>query len=134
MREADVLEIAAVHGCGPDAGLRMALENSSAAYTLCINDVPEGYLGFTYDGGLAATVWMLGTPNLSLIARDLITEGRRISDAWTEQFTIQHNMVALHNEESQRWLKAIGFNVADRATPYGLAEEPFLYFWKARHV
>lgn len=135
LRAIDILELANVQGLAPVAGLRAAIEASTEVFTVNVDGKAEGYLGFQVgDESLGAVVWMLGTDKLFEVPRELVEEGRRISDEWCKCFPLLHNFVAAENHKAIKWLEMCGFNVAPSIHPYGPADAPFRYFWKVRHV
>lgn len=133
MRVADVLESRESCGMPPLEALTKSVRDSDFAACIIVNGKPEGILGFVAEG-LGATAWLLGTDALSSIPRQMVVEGRRITDEWTRYFPVLCNFVASHNDASIRWLKAIGFSVADAPTAYGVHRSPFLFFWKCARV
>lgn len=134
MRESDVLEVAAASGRSPLVALRESVRDSDAAFAAVFGDRAEAIFGFQYHGGVGADIWMLGTPELRKHARVMVTEGRRILDAWCEHFPVLHNFVDDSNTDAKRWLRAVGCLMASKPTTYGEAGTPFRYFWRAAHV
>lgn len=131
MRPLDQLEVHASSGSGPLESLAASVRASTLCFTCVVDGKPAVIFGFTYTGGMAAEVWLLGTTAMDRIshASILIREGRRITDEWADKFGLLHNRVHDDNAPSKRWLKAIGFSFG-KPRPYGPHGAPFRYFYK----
>lgn len=132
MRREDAVEVFAMSGRKPYAALQECVLDSSSAFTAVINGRPEAIFGFTYQGGVGAEIWMLGTDELRKHPRLLLVEGRRIVRAWGEWFPLQQNFVDAANTLSVRWLRMLGFRFDEKPVKRGGRE--FLYFWMHGNV
>lgn len=112
LRPADINECAAL-GVTPRAALRAGLSDSAMCWTLLANDVPAAMLGVAPLRGEPGVgiPWFLGTdlvPRVAYMRLSAEYIGKMLG-----AFPHLLNYVHADNARSVRWLKRMGFNLAD---------------------
>lgn len=130
MRRADRQEIMA--SSGPDilATVRRAVASSTACWSVYVGDV------FVMIGGVAplsllgsvGSPWMLGTEALEKVPGALTRVGIQYLQIVLGLYPELVNYVDARNIKSIRWLRRLGFTIADQPIPYGLQRLPFYRF------
>lgn len=132
LRDADLLELRAVHGQDLDvqACLRTAVTSSEEAFVACtVYGEPIAVFGVapvSLLGGQGCP-WMLGTDTMDLYGREVVQLSRAHVKRWGLRYDHLFNFVDARNLRSIAWLRRIGFSLAE-ARPYGLAGEAFHRF------
>lgn len=130
LREADKTEVWLSHMATPYE----AVFDSWAASEICRCIETDGGEAVGLTGLVGNRIWMLGTEDLTATKRrrlQLCNEGR----GWVEHCLDVAGMpigndVYAKNTQSIRWLKHLGFTVAD-PRPMGHAAALFSEFWRA---
>lgn len=129
LRDQDLAELEAL-GRNPEVSLREAVAASGLlVFTIHVDGRPAGIFGAmptdVPDLGIA---WMLGTPRLLLIRRDLVTEGRRWVEFLNNVYPALTNYIDERNSVSWSWLERMGFEFPytdDFVTPEGISFRRF---------
>ena len=130
LREADRLEVEACTTLDMHEALSTASRSSAAVWTIDIDGEPAGIFGavpFSLLGGVGCP-WLLGTDALERAPSTLTRQGRRYIRRMLAMFPELSNFVDVRNEKSIRWLRALGFHIEIKPTPYGLYGMPFYRF------
>lgn len=118
LREADRAELAA---SGFDEAL-YPIEKSVAHSLLCWTTTVDGevacIVGATWSGEGMGAPWMLGTPLVERHARVLMRKTPHYIGLMLLAFSHLHNYVHAENKTSVRWLRRLGFTLAE-PQPYG---------------
>lgn len=128
LRDSDRAELAAV---GFDDPLP-AIHGSVQVSTLCWTAMTEGghvicIFGVSPYEGQTGSPWMLGTPLLDRHARVLVRVTRSYIDRMIQVYPHLLNFVHADNHTSVRWLRRLGFTLAE-PQPYGTRGELFHQF------
>jgi hypothetical protein len=128
MRASDIAEVRA---CGHDP--HEAARSSVAHSLLCWSAFADGELGciigcapISIVSGIGSP-WMLGTPVLDQHSRVLVRLTPRYIAEMLKAFPHLVNYAHAANTTSVRWLRRVGFTLA-QAEPYGPLGEPFHRF------
>ena len=129
MREEDVIEINLAGGHTPHEALLIGYENSEMCCTVLVDDVPALIFGTKYKSIISdeAYVWMLATDLIDKIHYRFLIRCRSVVNAMMKGKRAICNYVWSGNQVSIKWLKWLGFNIAE-AQPYGVAAQNFHYF------
>lgn len=118
MRAADLAELRAA---GFDEAL-YPVKQSVMRSTLCWTALVDGELacifGITWSGPDTGSPWMLGTPVVDRHSRVLMRRTPQYIDLMLQAFSYLHNYVHAENKTSVRWLRRLGFALAE-PQPYG---------------
>jgi hypothetical protein len=115
MRPADVAEVAAAVGLGPEAALRASLAASTRAWTGLIDDVPVVMFGVgpaSILSGLGRP-WMLAAEALERHPVTFLRRCRPCVAAMLAVYPSLGNYVDDRNTVSKRWLGWLGFRLAE---------------------
>lgn len=127
LREADRAELVA---SGFDEAL-YPIEQSVARSLLCWTTTVDGevacIVGATWSGENTGAPWMLGTPLVERHARVLMRETPRYIALMLLAFPTLRNYVHAENKTSVRWLRRLGFALAE-PQPYGPRGALFHHF------
>jgi hypothetical protein len=130
MRKADMEEVAVSSGRGPFTALRESLKSSAQAFTGMVEDVPVCMFGvgvLDILGGVGSP-WLLGTDLVEKNAMAFLRRSKVYVRQMTDTFPYLYNYVDARNTLSIKWLKWLGFEMADEPVPYGIWGMPFYYF------
>lgn len=104
LRKQDLEEVPC--GVTPYNAIMKGLE-CGYTYTVMVDDDPVAIMG-----GSAldeyCVIWMVATPNIRKIRRDLVKKGKYFADKLIGRYDYGGNMVHVSNYNSIRWLKKIG--------------------------
>lgn len=130
MREDDVAEVQAMGFRDADQALRHSHRISEWSAAAICEEKPIAIMGTVKSGPLLSPMgipWLLGTPDLLQIGRSILTEGRRVVYAMSQDYAFLANYVWAGNPKSVRWLSRLGFTIHPfvEMPPYG---EPFHRF------
>lgn len=130
MRPADMAELLATHDCDPHHALLHAISISPHRWAMDVN----GELGFiggfvpvSLLGGIGSP-WLLGTTLLNRYPGALTKVAMHYRDIGLGLYPVLTNYVDARNTKSIRWLRRLGYTIADEATPYGPQRMPFYKF------
>lgn len=98
-----------------------------SSYTLFYNDLPIMIFGSVPDDGFA-NIWMVGTPDISKIRRELLTYGKKFAMNLIGEQPYGANYVWTGNYQSLRWLKFIGAEFGDTIIIDNKEFKPFKLF------
>lgn len=114
LRAADRLECTAM-GYEPKHALRMALAQSSEAFTVKIDGEPEAMFGLVVTSALNGTgkPWMLGSDLLYRHPREMLKGGSFFLSRWLLGTPHLSGLVAACNHRAIRVLRRWGFHVSE---------------------
>ena len=115
MRAADVAEVLASSGQGPDEALRASLAISTQAWTGLIDGEPVCMFGVAAVSILSGrgAPWMLGADRLERYPMTFLRRCRSCVAAMSAVYPSLENYVDERNTLSKRWLGWLGFKLAD---------------------
>lgn len=95
----------------PHVALKNGLHNSSECRTVLIDGKPVMMFGINQyeDDEDIGIPWALGTNDVKRIPYRFVKGSKEVVRGWSEQYRLLTNVVALHNQISINWLKALGF-------------------------
>ena len=130
MRIEDQEEIMLSHGITPDEAIHYSYSHSEICGGIEGDDgMPVGLTGVTGD-----RIWMLGTKEIASTKNhrlQLCLQGRKWVDSCLERVGEPiGNHVFAENKMSIRWLKFLGFTVAE-PEPFGPFDALFCQFWRS---
>jgi hypothetical protein len=114
IRREDRREVEAL-GATPYDAFKFGLEPTADTWTALLNGVPMAMLG-TYKESLlgdSAEIWMLGTRDVDLIAREMIVVTRRVLDYELTRHKELYNYVDARFTKAIKWLKILGFTMGE---------------------
>ncbi len=124
MRKADVAEASAL-GMTPLKALQYSVSQSDEAFAAWVDGEVSmifGYLGYPLKE--EGDIWALGTDKMFTVPRVMLTEGRRVVDAFLNCCPALGNWIGAENIHSITWLKHLGFTISE-PEPHGLHGEMF---------
>ena len=127
LRKADEIEVAASHGMTPQEAVASALATSVEAYIIKDRDEVVGVTGVAPWGSIYSP-WLLGSDALVASPLTLVRWSRRLVLLWLARYGSLGNYVHGKNTESIKWLKWLGFAVAESVS-VDFGGEPFHYFY-----
>ena len=129
LRQIDVDEIWASNRHTPQEALSASLSISIECLTVVKGGVPVAMFGIapTEIMGKTASIWLLGTNELTDIQFRFLRHSRRFIRLFLESYPTLYNWVDARNTVSIEWLKWCGAEVMD-AAPYGPDKLPFHLF------
>lgn len=130
MRPADMAELLATHDCDPREALQRAVDMSPHCWTMEVNGEVGfigGFVPVSLLGGVGSP-WLLGTTTLYRFPGAHTRIAARYRDIGLGLYSTLVNYVDARNTTSIRWLRRLGFQIADEATPYGPRRVPFYRF------
>jgi len=131
LRPADQLELAALSNRSHETTLRLSVAVSDDPLSAVTADSGElvAMLGVGRPGLLSTTgiPWMLGTPTLEKLGRQIMELSAEKVGAWRREYPLLVNHVYAEHQHSIRWLKWLGFTLHP-AAPYGPFGNPFHKF------
>ena len=132
LRQADVTELKAMTGMKADEGLMASFNSSLPDFTktIFIADKQVGIFGLSPSAVIGiAYVWMVGTPDLSLLKKDLIIQTKKELQHMTNAFPILTNVVYSKNTVHIKWLHHLGFKFLRRYENFGYNKDScFFHF------
>lgn len=132
MRQADIDELWASQKVSPIDGLRSSISLSDYACPLILNDKVVGIFGLVKADGVGAdgVPWFLGTDEVDENPVAFIKASKKIVEAMQTWCPGLMNYVHAENEKSIRFLKKLGFTVAEEPEPIGVEGQLFYKFEK----
>jgi hypothetical protein len=130
LRALDRQEIDASHGGDPHEAVRHALAVSPHRWAMEVDGelaLLGGVAPVSLVGGIGSP-WLLGTRVLERRGGVLTRVCLGYRDLALGLYPVLVNYVDARNTNSIRWLKRLGFAVADEPTPYGPQRMPFYRF------
>ena len=127
LRESDRAELAAVGFDDMLAPIAGSVGVSTLCWTALVDDQVACVLGVSPLEGDTGSPWMLGTPLLDQHARVLVRKTPEYIDRMLGAFPHLLNYVHAGNATSVRWLRRLGFTLAE-PQPYGARGELFHQF------
>ena len=129
MRGEDVAEVWAASHLGPLEALQQAVETSALPLTWLVEGRPAAMWGAVPVNIIrgVAIPWLLGTRDVERHAMHFARTSRRIVAELRGQWPILVNFVDQRHEQSVRWLRWLGADLAP-ATPFGPDGLPFHRF------
>lgn len=123
MRQSDVDETAAF-GRSPKEALRLGLRASIDAFTVLIDDKPEGMMGLRPGNVLdrEGAPWMLGTDELYRHPRAWLELMPKVVALWGDSTKQMTNLIAKSNVRAIRLLRRCGFRIGEEVTVIGGVE------------
>lgn len=134
LRDVDKKEIFLMTGEGPLEGLRNSCLLSEAECNSIIHeDKVIGIFGVVDAGNGLGVPWLLGSPEVPQIAKELNKGAKEWVEKIQSRFPVLANYVLEENSVSIRWLKRLGFVMVQRV-PIGKHGEDFIEFARVNHV
>lgn len=133
LRQEDRREAMLSHGFGAREALEFSLSRSALAWTCLLGDEPQimwGAAPLADKKPGAGSPWLLSSPALYRLQRPFLRHCPEYMELVLRMFPRLENYVHAENHASIRWLRWCGFELALRPEPYGVAGEPFYYFWR----
>lgn len=132
LRRQDYNEVWAAHGHDPNEVLVVCAQYSTLLWCAEVNGDVAAVFGVapsrnTTDEGQP---WLLGAEELQFDAKAFLRLPAEIIPRMQRVFPVLRNLVDARNTQSIRWLRRIGFTVADKPVPYGPFGLPFYSFCK----
>lgn len=129
VRQADVEELWASALATPEECLRLGLERSPEAWVGLADETPLCIFGVSSMAILGAegAPWMVGTDDIDLHAKGFLKACRGALARMFEPYESLYNFVDARNARAIRWLKWLGFEIAE-ARPMGPLGLPFHRF------
>lgn len=136
MRQADIDEVFACSGQGPQEALRTALSHSTECFTVVAQstDLPLAMFGYYRSDDIKSVVWMLGTNQLYKYRMDFLRKSRKWCDYLQGTNPLLYNLIDQRNTAHIRWLEWLGFKFVRIIPQYGHLNLPFIEFVRVRHV
>lgn len=128
-RAADVAELWAAARLTPEGAMRIGLPLSPLAWTGFVGDDTVCMFGVTpvsLLGGVGAP-WLIGTEHVERYQMAFLRHSRPMVAAMLQRFPLLINHVDARNTVAVRWLRWLGFAMAEPA-PYGPFGVPFRKF------
>jgi|21_taG_2_1085346.scaffolds.fasta_scaffold13040_2 hypothetical protein len=104
LRKQDLEEVP--KGKTPYTAIMEGLE-CGCSYAIVVDEIPVAIMGSSGVGDYSV-IWMVGTPNIRKIRRELVTQGRKFAERLIGRYTYGGNMVYIKNYNAIRWLKRMG--------------------------
>lgn len=111
MRDTDVLEVAASSGHSPLEALVESVGDGGESFCLVVDGTPVCIFGVGGVSSTEAVVWLLCARSAYKYPKLLWKEAKRILTEWQGLGYDLYNYVAADNDESQKWLRSLGFTV-----------------------
>lgn len=123
MRAADVLECRAM-GYAPKQALRMALAQSSEAWTAKVDGVPEAMFGLVISNALCGKgkPWMLGSDAIYRHPRQMLNCGKLLLAHWLDSMSALEGYVWTGNDRAIRMLRKWGCEIGREVIVFTGAE------------
>jgi hypothetical protein len=123
MRESDRIEVKAFNH-SPKEALRLGLRASVGAFTVMIDDKPEGMMGLRPVNILEGegAPWMLGTDELYRHPRAWLELMPKVVALWGDSTPSLSNLIAKTNVRAIRLLRRCGFEIGKEVTVIGGVE------------
>ena len=114
-REEDVIEVTASSGGLSVESLGQAVQMSSSAYTVYINnsEFPVGIMGVAPTGENSGSPWFIGTKELEGNDLTIIKSSKRIIEILSMGYKRLFNLVRCGSIKSIRWITYCGFILHD---------------------
>ena len=114
-RDEDIVEVTASSGGLSVDSMNHALEISSSAYTVYINqsEFPVGIMGVAQTGENSGSPWFIGTKELEGKDLIIIKSSKRIIEVLSRGYKRLFNLVHCDSGKSIRWITYCGFTLHD---------------------
>lgn len=114
-RDEDIVEVTASSGGLSVDSMNHALEISSSAYTVYINnsEFPVGIMGVAPTGENSGSPWFIGTNGLDGKDLIIIKSSKRIIEVLSRGYKRLFNLVHCDSAKSIRWIAYCGFTLHD---------------------
>lgn len=114
-RDEDIVEVTASSGGLSVDSMNHALEISSSAYTVYINqsEFPVGIMGVATTGENSGSPWFIGTKELEGKDLIIIKSSKRIIEVLSRGYKRLFNLVHCDSAKSIRWITYCGFTLHD---------------------
>ena len=114
-RDEDIVEVTASSGGLSVDSMNHALEISSSAYTVYINnsEFPVGIMGVAPTGENSGSPWFIGTNGLDGKDLIIIKSSKRIIEVLSRGYKRLFNLVHCDSAKSIRWITYCGFTFHD---------------------
>ena len=114
-RTEDVIEVTASSGGLSVESLGQAVQMSSSAYTVYINnsEFPVGIMGVAPTGENSGSPWFIGTKELDGKDLIIIKSSKRIIEILSKGYNRLFNLVHCDSAKSIRWITYCGFTLHD---------------------
>ena len=114
-RREDVIEVTASSGGLSYESMKHAIEISSSAYTVYINnsEFPVGIMGVAHIGEDTGSPWFIGTKGLEGNDLIIIKSSKRIIELLSRTYKRLFNLVHCNSTKSIRWITYCGFTIHD---------------------
>jgi hypothetical protein len=124
MRQADVAEVLSSHGLTPAQALAVSLNGSAFARTLFIDDHVAAIFGVRKLADVAEP-WALTTDAVDRFPVAFMRASRRVVRKLLPLYPELRQCIDARHTQALGWLQRLGFTVAKRAHPCGLARSAF---------
>lgn len=127
MLQADQDEVYASSGFTPREAVFTSVDLSFQSLVAVVDGVPEAVFGCSIMDreGLVGVPWMLSTGNLGHWRKEFLRRSREIVGLWSGMFPVLTNCVDARHVVAIRWLRWLGFEIAETIDAYGHAKVPF---------
>jgi len=136
MKAMDSLELIASTGKTPRESLQDSIDFSLEAWTVECDRAHLAIYGVALDTNRNGVPWFIGSQGLEQLDSIAFSRAsRHVVDIWTQEYFFLHNMVLASYTSAHKWLRFLGFTIAD-SSPVQLEDpaEPFYYFWRENYV
>lgn len=134
LRPEDEAEVRAATGKDPAGAIMRSFVEDGNTQVCVIDGVPQALFGCGEAAADVGIPWMVGTIDFPILAkRQLAVDARRYIEKWQAVYALLFNAVHVDNTHSISWLTRLGFKFLP-AQPYGATGQPFIIFYRQRHV
>jgi hypothetical protein len=126
MAAMDIQEIWDSYHQTPREALEIGLRDSDHILTGVADETPHLMMGVVRSSALSATglVWFLGSEELPKYSIGFLRRCKPVIEQLKLEYTGLYNFVDARNQRCIRWLKWMGFEIAE-AKPFGIEQQPF---------
>lgn len=128
MRAADALEVLSAGGYSPLGALEDSiLMSSGSAWTVRHEGEIIGIWGVVDSSALTGhgVPWLLTTALIETCQKDFYKGSLAVVAILRRRYALLSNYVDARHVQALRWARRIGFQVAERPVPFGVAQVPF---------
>jgi len=128
LRAADVQEIEATIGAGPEVGLLHSMRASERTWAML--DDKSGVAPWPGQPDVGSP-WLLATDDWRAHRREVVANTRAYIAEMARGYTALSNFVLATHRDSIRWLTYGGFRFVDYVPEHGVGKQPFLQFFRS---
>lgn len=133
-RDADRAEFLAATGKQPFDSIMDGIEKGDFAAAGFVNDELVCIFGIAPAAiiGNVGAPWLISSRNIEKHGRVFLRECRRYMDELAASYGLLINYVDARHTDAIRWLRWLGFTVAETPVPYGVMGLPFHKFTRVK--